>query len=90
MDYKNDDEIWYDLPANFDVLDASYRMFLWTGDLSYVNDPVFLYFYKRTADDYIERWQLAADNVMQRKRWLNIRGAFDPHDNMQTARRIPG
>lgn len=90
VDYKNDDEFWYDLPANFDVLDANYRMFLWTGDLSYVNDPVFLNFYKRTVDDYIERWQLGSDSVMQRKRWLNIHGAFDPHDNMQTARGIPG
>ncbi len=90
VDYKNDDEFWYDLPANFDVLDASYRMFLWTGDLSYVNDRVFLNFYKRTVDDYVARWQLAPEQVMQRKRWLNIHGAFDPHDNMQTARGIPG
>lgn len=90
VDYKNDDEFWYDLPANFDVLDAAYRMFLWTGDLSYVNDPAFLDFYKRTVDDYVERWQLGPDNVMQRKRWLNIHGAFDPHENMQTARGIPG
>jgi hypothetical protein len=90
VDYKNDDEFWYDLPANFDVLDASYRMFLWTGDLSYVNDPVFLNFYSHTVDDYVERWQLGPDHVMQRKRWLNIHGTFDPHDNMQTARGIPG
>ena len=90
VDYKNDDEFWYDLPANFDVLDASYRMYLWTGDRSYVNEPVFLNFYKRTVDDYVERWQLAPSDVMQRKRWLNIHGTFDPHDNMQTARGIPG
>lgn len=90
VDYKNDNEFWYDLPANFDVLDASYRMFLWSGDLTYVNDPVFLNFYKRTVDDYVERWQLAPDGVMQRKRWLNIHGSFDPDDNMQTARGIPG
>jgi len=90
VDYKSDDEFWYDLPANFDVVDASFRMFLWTGDLSYVNDPVFLNFYKRTVDDYVERWQLAPDDVMQRKRWLNIHGTFDLHDNMQTARGIAG
>lgn len=90
VDYKNDDEFWYDLPANFDVLDASYRMFLWTGDLSYVNDPAFLNFYKRTVDDYVQRWQLGAGEVMTRKRWLNVHGAFDPHNNFQTARGIPG
>lgn len=90
VDYLNDSEFWYDLPANFDVLDACYRMFLWTGDMSYVNDPVFVNFYKRTVDDYVQRWQLGADGVMTRKRWLNIRGQFDPHDNFQTARGIPG
>lgn len=90
MDYKNDNEFWYDLPANFDVLDAAYRMFLWSGDLRYVDDPVFLNFYQRTLNDYVQRWQLAPNEVMTRKRWINIRGAFDPHNNMQTARGIPG
>lgn len=90
VDYKNDAEFWYDLPANFDVLDACYRMFLWTGDLSYVNDPAFLNFYKRTVDDYVKRWQLDPDEVMTRKRWLNIHGAFDPKNFLQTARGIPG
>ena len=32
IDFKSDQEFWYNLPANFDVLDACYRMFLWTGD----------------------------------------------------------
>ena len=90
VDYKNDDESGYDLPANFYVLDASYRMFLWTGDRSYVNDFVFLNFYKRTVDDYVERWQLASGDVMRRKHWLNIHDTFDPQDNMQTARGVPG
>ena len=31
-DYRNDQDFWYNLPANFDVLDAAYRMFLWSGD----------------------------------------------------------
>jgi len=90
VDYKDDNHFWYDLPANFDVLDASYRMFLWTGDLSYVDDPVFLNFYDRTVLDYVERWQLGSDNVMQRKRWINIHGTFDPNASFQTARGIPG
>jgi hypothetical protein len=90
VDYKNDAEFWYDLPANFDVLDACYRMFLWTGDLSYVSDPVFTTFYRRTLNDYVQRWQLGTNDVMSRKRWINIHGLFDPHNNFQTARGIPG
>lgn len=66
VDYKNDAEFWYNLPANYDVLDACYRMFLWSGDRSYVEDPVFLNFYDRTIFDYTARWNLSPDRIMQR------------------------
>jgi hypothetical protein len=72
-DYKSDDEFWYDLPANFDVVDSCYRMYLWTGDTSYVNDPVFLNFYERTVNDYVARWDLGLDKVMTRKHPMNVR-----------------
>jgi len=78
VDYKNDAEFWYNLPANFDILDCCYRMYVWTGDTTYLNDPVFLNFYDRTVSDYVERWDLGLDRVMKRKRWMNIRGEFDP------------
>jgi hypothetical protein len=39
VDYKNDSEFSYNLPANFDVFDACYRMYLWTGDRTYIEDP---------------------------------------------------
>jgi hypothetical protein len=32
VDYKNDGDFWYNLTANFDVLDACWRHYLWTGD----------------------------------------------------------
>jgi len=67
VDYKNDQEFWYNLPANFDVLDACYRMYLWTGDKSYVEDPVFLNFYDRTVTDYVARWDLSVNRIMTRK-----------------------
>ena len=78
VDYKNDAEFWYNLPANFDVLDCCYCMYLWTGDLTYINDPVFLNFYDRTVSDYVERWDLGLDRVMKRNRLMNVRGVFDP------------
>jgi hypothetical protein len=90
VDYKNDAEFWYNLPANFDVLDCCYRMYLWTGDLTYVNDPAFLEFYERTTNDFVERWDLSLDRVMKRDRILNVRGPLDPRKRFQAARGIPG
>ena len=66
VDYKNDRLFWYNLPANFDILDACYRMYLWTGDRSYVDDPVFLNFYHRTVTDYVSRWNLDLVHIMTR------------------------
>jgi hypothetical protein len=67
VDYKSDTEFWYNLPANFDVLDTCYRMYLWTGDKTYLDDPVFLNFYNRTVTDYVNRWDLSTDRIMTRK-----------------------
>lgn len=66
VDYKSDAQFWYNLPANFDVLDACYRMYLWTRDRSYIEDPVFLNFYDHTMSDYIARWNLSPDRIMKR------------------------
>jgi len=67
VDYKSDKEFWYNLPANFDVLDTCYRMYLWTGDKTYIDDPAFLNFYNHTVTDYVERWDLSVDRIMTRK-----------------------
>jgi hypothetical protein len=90
VDYKNDALFWYCLPANFDVVAACYRMFLWTGDTTYVNDPVFLNFYDKTVVDYVDRWGLRPDYMMKRQRLMNVRGVFDPEDKFQRNRGIPG
>jgi hypothetical protein len=67
IDFKSDAEFWYNLPANFDVLDACYRMYLWTGDRTYIEDPVFLNFYNHTVTDYVLRWDLGLDRIMARR-----------------------
>jgi hypothetical protein len=89
-DYRNDRDFWYNLPANFDVLDACYRMFLWSGDPAYVTDPVLLHFYDRTVTDYVERWKLGLDQVMTRPRLMNQSPAPDPDAKFTRARGIPG
>jgi hypothetical protein len=89
VDYLDDAHFWYNLPANFDVLDACYRMYTWTGDRSYITDPAFLNFYRRTAHDYVERWDLGLDRIMTRQRIINIRGRFDSANRFQKNRGIP-
>ena len=39
VDYTDDTDFWYNLPANFDVLDCCYRQYCWTGDRRYLEDP---------------------------------------------------
>jgi hypothetical protein len=89
VDYKSHAEFWYNLPANFDVLDAIYRMYLWTGDVAYVADPAFRNFQDRSVTDYIERWSLDLGRVMKRPRHMNVRGALDPSEKFKFFRGIP-
>ena len=88
VDYRDDKAFWYNLPANFDVLDASYRMYLWTGDLAYVEHPVFLEFYERTVSDYVAAWDLDAEVIVDRQRYMN-RETFNLEDPYEYARGIP-
>jgi len=90
VDYYSDDAFWYNLPANFDLMDAMYRMFTWTGDQSYFNDPVLLNFYKRSVHDYVHRWDLELDQIMKRKRIMNQSGGIKETNRFQYARGIPG
>jgi hypothetical protein len=90
VDYKNNAEFWYNLPANFDVLDCCFRMYVWTGDRTYVNDPVFQNYYDRTVNDYVQRWALGLDQIMTRPRHMNVRGIYDPKSKFQPNRGIPG
>jgi hypothetical protein len=78
-DYVSDDDFWFNLPANFDVLDASFRMWRWTGDDSYRTDPADQHFSRITMTDYLNIWQLAPDNILKRPRIANrklARGKF--------------
>jgi hypothetical protein len=89
-DYRNDGDFWYNLPANFDVLDAAWRMFLWSGDQTYLRDPVFANFYDRTVTDYVQRWSLGVDAMMKRPRLMNRAAAPDPDAKFASSRGIPG
>jgi hypothetical protein len=86
IDYRNDKEFWYNLPANFDVLDAIGRQYLWTGDRAYLDDPVFLNFYARTVNEYVERWALSPDRIMTRPSIMNLAVPLDPKDPYRASR----
>lgn len=72
-DYVSDNDFWFNLPANFDVLDAATRMWRWTGDDSYRNDPTFQRFFRVTMTDYMRTWQLTPDTILTRPRIANQR-----------------
>ncbi len=86
IDYRNDKEFWYNLNANFDVLDACYRTYLWTGDSRYINDKAFLTFYEKTMTAYIDRWQLQVNKIMDRPRFMNAPVPFNSEDNYHKCR----
>ena len=72
-DYRSDDDFWFNLPANFDVLDAIARMWRWTGDDAYRNDPRLQVFFRKTLTDYMTQWQLQPDAILTRPRIANRR-----------------
>lgn len=72
-DYVSDTDFWFNLPANFDVLDAATRMWRWTGDDSYRNDPEFQRFFRITMSNYMQSWQLTPDAILTRPRIANQR-----------------
>jgi hypothetical protein len=63
-DYQDDRHFWYCLPANFDVMQACYRQFLWTGDRTYL-DATFSNFYDRSVTDYVAAWDQNRDGIME-------------------------
>jgi hypothetical protein len=71
VDYQTDKDFWYNLNANFDVLNACYRLFLWTGNRQYIDDERFDRFFRLTLNEYVERWQLEVDKIMQRPAVMN-------------------
>jgi hypothetical protein len=73
VDYLSDNDFWYNLNANFDIIDACYKMFQWTGDSTFIYDREFDTFFQITLNQYIDRWQLQPDKIMDRPAFMNLR-----------------
>ena len=74
VDYKSDRDFWYNLTANFDVLDACWRQYLWTGDRTYLDDPAFRDFYRLSVGAYVEAWDKDRDGVPEHRPEYGSRG----------------
>lgn len=85
-DYRNDREFWYNLNANFDLLFACWKLYLWTGDRSYIQHPVFTRFFDKTANEYIARWVLQPDSLFTRPQHPNAPSPFNQQDYFHRCR----
>ncbi len=82
VDYTNDDDFWYNLPANFDVLHACYRMYQWTNNKAYLDNPDLDMFFSLTMEEYIKRWDRDHDGLPDRNKKDGRRGlvSYDESD----------
>lgn len=88
-DYRSDQEFWYNLDANFDILDATWRLASWTGDYSYIEAPVFKNFQEKTVGPYIDSWVLQADSLLSRPEHPNAPVPYTDTDAFDRCRGLP-
>jgi hypothetical protein len=88
-DYRNDTAFWYNLNANFDLLYACWKLYLWTGNRLYIEGPVFASFHRLTVTDFIRSWVLQPDSLLTRPAHPNAPASFDINDNFYRCRGLP-
>jgi len=79
-DYQDDKAFWYNLNANFDVLSACWKLYLWTGDKTYINGPEYANFHQKTTEEFIDRWVLQVDSLLTRNSHPNEPANYDRKD----------
>lgn len=72
VDYENDHDFWYNLPANFDVIYNALRLYKWTGKEAYIKNSDLTNFYRLSMKDYVKHWELGHDRVLTRKRDMHL------------------
>lgn len=72
VDYETDKDFWYNLPANFDVIYNAHRLYKWTGNKEYLNNPEFNNFYKLSMNEFVDHWDLGYNEVVGRKRNMHL------------------
>ena len=74
VDYTNDSDFWYNLPANFDVTYACSRLYDLTGDPGYLLDREMSDFHRISTDEYVLRWDRDGDGIVDRVKSDGRRG----------------
>lgn len=90
VDYTNDRDFWYNLPANFDVLRCCWQTYLWTGDRDYIDSADFNAFYDGTVNDYIKAWDKNQDGIPERQEPGSRRGipTYDEREGLDDVRML--
>lgn len=68
VDYENDNDFWYNLPANFDIVYTAYRLYKWTANKAYLNNPDFENFFSLSMNQYVNHWDLSFGEITHRNR----------------------
>jgi len=63
VDYASDRDFWYNLPANFDLIQACRAEALWTGDRRCLEEPCFQRLAALSFHEYIARWDRDGDGI---------------------------
>lgn len=87
-DYFSDDRFWYNLPANFDLLQGCYEAYKLTGDRTFINSEDFLHFYRLTVNRYIKKWDVDGDGIPEGSG--NVRGipSYEENEGRDAAQMI--
>ena len=72
VDYENEKDFWYNLPANFDITYTAYRLYNWTGNKSYLEHPDLKQFFELSMSKYVDHWRLCANEVLARDRSMYV------------------
>lgn len=65
VDYTNDQDFWYVLLANFELIVACYQQYCYTGDLELINGLAFDHFFQLTLKEYSNQWDLDNDGILE-------------------------
>ncbi len=72
VDYEDDKDFWYNLPANFDVVYNAGRLYAWTGNKAYLKNSDLNNFYRLSMNKYVDHWDLGYDKVASRQRNMHV------------------
>lgn len=90
VDYTDDRDFWYNLPANFDVTTSCGKLYDLTGDIGYLTDDEMLNFHRLTLTKYAEFWDRDHDGLVDRVDSDGRRGIASYDESHQEGYRAAG